>query len=116
MYSIDNAFFASKSHERQGQAEALRLQWGIPSDGTVFLFCAKLSSEKAPEILLRAFALLSDASAHLVFVGSGPMEAALKGLQNELGAKRIHWAGFVNQSELPALLPGRRRDGPAFPV
>ena len=102
IYSVDNASFASMRDERQRQAAALRLEWGVPSDGTVFLFCARLSSEKAPEMLLRALALLADPSAHLVFVGSGPAEPSLKELEEGLGLQHVHWAGFVNQSNLPA--------------
>jgi glycosyltransferase involved in cell wall biosynthesis len=101
-YSVDNGFFATKSQEQAEQAQALRAKWGVQADEAVFLYCAKLIPVKAPEVLLKAFALLAGPAAHLVFVGTGQMEASLKKLQQKLGVKNIHWEGFVNQSALPA--------------
>lgn len=102
LYSVDNVYFGSRSHEQKGQAKALRSKWGVPSDGTVFLYCGKLLSVKAPEILLRAFAILSAPSAQLVYVGTGSREASLKEVQRELRLERVHWEGFVKQSALPS--------------
>ena len=58
---------------------------------------------KAPDLLLKAFAeLVGDSRAHLVIVGNGPLELHLRKMQQALGLTRVHWAGFINQSELPA--------------
>jgi glycosyltransferase involved in cell wall biosynthesis len=100
--AVDNKFFASKCEAQTALAQSLRSKWGVPQDGAVFLYCAKLIPVKAPEVLLKAFALLAGPAAHLVFVGTGQMEASLKKLQQKLGVKNIHWEGFVNQSALPA--------------
>jgi len=102
VYAVDNDYFASASEKCAEKAKALRAAWGVPDDGTVFLYCAKFISVKAPEVLLKAFAALSEFRAHLVFVGSGEMEPGLQRLQRELAAERVHWEGFVNQSALPA--------------
>ena len=49
-YSVDNAYFSAMSGERKDQARVLRSKWGVPPDGTVFLYCAKLVSAKAPPL------------------------------------------------------------------
>ena len=67
-----------------------------------FLFCAKLTAVKAPELLLRAFASLGEGKSVLVFVGSGPLEEELRTMAYDLGVRRIHFGGFVNQSRLAA--------------
>jgi glycosyltransferase involved in cell wall biosynthesis len=100
--AVDNKFFASKCEAQTTLAQSLRSKWGVPQDGAVFLYCAKLIPVKAPEVLLKAFALLTEPTAHLVFVGAGQMEASLKKLQQKLGVENVHWEGFVNQSALPA--------------
>jgi glycosyltransferase involved in cell wall biosynthesis len=101
-YSVDNDFFSKKSNEQAEEAQALRARWAAAAHDTVFLYCAKLIPVKAPEILLRAFALLAEPKAHLVFVGAGQMEDSLKKLQQELCVSNVCWEGFVNQSALPA--------------
>jgi glycosyltransferase involved in cell wall biosynthesis len=101
LFAVDNDFFVAGGEEHTEQTRCLRSKWGVPVDGTVFLYCAKLISVKAPDVLLRAFSLLADPKAHLIFVGSGQMEAPLKELQRELGIARVHWEGFMNQSALP---------------
>ncbi len=102
LYSVDNEFFRIESERQAEQALTLRRRWAAPEGETVFLFCAKLIPAKAPELLLKAFALLDYPKAHLVFVGSGGLEPMLRNLQSELGLARVHWEGFVNQSALPA--------------
>jgi glycosyltransferase involved in cell wall biosynthesis len=57
---------------------------------------------KAPEVLLKAFAMIAEPKAHLVFVGAGPLETTLQKLQRDLSVTNVHWEGFVNQSALPA--------------
>jgi len=44
-------------------------------------------------------AVLQTHSTHLVIAGSGPLEFALK--EQARGSNRIHFLGFVNQSEMP---------------
>ena len=102
LFAVDNAFFASKSNEQGEKTRILRAGWGVPEDGTVILYCAKLIPVKGPEVLFRAFAMLGQPKAHLVVVGTGALEASLKSLQRELSVERVHWEGFVNQSALPA--------------
>ena len=102
LYAVDNDFFQSQATQQADRTLKLRRKWDAKSDDVVYLFCAKLISVKAPEALLDAFSLLGEPKARLVFVGTGALEGALKGRQEQLHVPHIYWEGFVNQSELPA--------------
>jgi len=99
--SVDNAFFANESPEREEQKQAIRSQLGL--DGKfVFLFAGKLEPLKQPLELAKSFSLLPQEileECHLVFVGSGILEASLK--TTFMGEDHIHFVGFQNQSQMP---------------
>jgi glycosyltransferase involved in cell wall biosynthesis len=101
LYAVDNDRFSRKARESEAAAQALRARWTASADAPVFLFAAKLTPVKAPDLLLRAFKALDFEGARLVFVGSGPMEEALRRLARSLRVEGVHWEGFVNQMELP---------------
>jgi glycosyltransferase involved in cell wall biosynthesis len=87
---IDNDWFAARA---QVDRAKLRTSWGAAEEDFVTLFVGKFEPKKRPMDLLRT------TGDHLrVFVGSG-------GLGEELRAaatSKTHFAGFKNQSELPA--------------
>jgi exopolysaccharide biosynthesis WecB/TagA/CpsF family protein len=68
------------------------------ADGTrrVFVFVGRLTAQKDPETLLRAFSLLRQrSSAHLILVGEGELTASLVRVAAESGvADYVHFAGF----------------------
>ncbi len=99
-YSVDNDWWIEKSD--QVNRAAVRARWGVPEDAAVILFCAKLQPWKRPQDVLRAFAKVAGGSAHLVFAGDGALRPALESEAQSLGiAGRVHFFGFVNQSDLP---------------
>lgn len=102
LFAVDNDFFFRKCVEQDTIVTALRASWNATEEDVVFLYSAKLIPAKSPEILLKAFALLAEPRARLVFVGSGQLESSLKELQKDLKLDRVHWEGFVNQTKLPA--------------
>ena len=68
------------------------------------LYCGKLQRWKRPLDLLKAFALARVPEGHLLFAGDGPLRAELEAKARDLGvADRIHFLGFVNQSQLPGV-------------
>ena len=81
------------------QAEEKQRELGIAPDATVFLFVGKLEPKKQPEMLGRAFIRLKSANAHLIYIGSGAMEEALKSEFN--ASSNIHFVGFQNQQSMP---------------
>jgi glycosyltransferase involved in cell wall biosynthesis len=75
-HAIDNERF---SKDKYIEASSLRAKLSIASDETVILFTGKLECKKNPEILLEAFINLDLKDTHLLFVGNGELENALKG-------------------------------------
>lgn len=68
----------------------------LPQDAQVVGFIGRLVGQKAPEVLLRAFARTADLipNAYLAMVGSGPLDTELRDLTGSLGiAKRVRWLG-----------------------
>lgn len=104
---VDNAYFASSAWEaeEEGQPAALRDELGIPKDAFVFAFVGKLIPKKRPADLVQACLALfrspEGADVHALFVGDGPLRHSLELLPRP-HADRIHFAGFCNQSRLPA--------------
>ncbi len=106
-YAVDNQFFQSRCAEARPQRETLRLSLGLQAGRPVILFTAKLTTVKAPEQLLAAFARLNerlagDAKPYLLFVGDGPERGRLAEAAQPCG-DAVRFLGFRNQSELPAL-------------
>jgi glycosyltransferase involved in cell wall biosynthesis len=83
-----------------------RSDWNIP-EGELLLYLGRLSPEKNLNLLLDAFRLVSDArpNAHLVLIGKGPSEDALKQLTRELNlTNRVHFVGSAPHEQTPGCL------------
>ena len=89
------------------EAAALRRKFGIPPGATVCIYVGRLSPEKGLPPLLRGFAVAAGSvpEARLILLGDGAMRAELESLSASLGIQsRIHFAGRVDGSEVPAWL------------
>ena len=77
-----------------GAGPELRSVLGIPPDAFVVGWLGRMTEIKRADVLLRAFAAISDQS-HLLLAGDGPLRPSLEGLARELGVgSRVHFAGF----------------------
>ena len=74
-HAVDNEFFMADDERRKKEALDIRRELGIDAEATVFLFAGKLEAKKQPIELAEAFASLNS-QAHLIYVGSGALEAA----------------------------------------
>ena len=72
-HSIDTQRFADKDGTHTARAQELRRQLDIEPGARTLVFAAKFIPEKDVLLLLNAFLSL-DSEAHLVLVGSGPLE------------------------------------------
>ncbi len=98
-YVVDNQFF---ERPESGSRLRLRRSWGVPDDAPVALCVAKLVSWKRPQDLLKAAARVE--GLHVVLAGSGGLRAELEALAGEEDlCSRVHFLGFVNQGQLPAI-------------
>jgi glycosyltransferase involved in cell wall biosynthesis len=103
-YFVDNDFFAKRSAQRSTPSSGVRSKWGIPEAVCCFLFAGKLVSKKRPQDLLAALERIHRESpnrVHLLIVGTGPLESELR-TQVEAGRLPVTFAGFLNQTEIPA--------------
>jgi glycosyltransferase involved in cell wall biosynthesis len=99
---VDNDWWTTRAAEVD-RAD-VRRAWSIPADAPVVLFCAKLQPWKRPSDLLGAFALANVPDSHLVFAGDGALAEDLEQSATTLGIRdRVHFLGFQNQSQLPAV-------------
>ena len=102
---VDGHRFASgaRAARDSGQALALREAWGAGTGDVVFLFAGKLIGIKRAGDFIAAVTRVhrNDPRVRGVIVGSGPDEPALRALVATESAP-IHFAGFRNQSEMPA--------------
>jgi glycosyltransferase involved in cell wall biosynthesis len=98
---IDVAAFAA-TPERRARAEALRAGWGIPAGAPVLGVVAALRPEKGHADLISVLGAAPPPlrDCHLVLVGAGPEEFALKALA---ARTRIHFLGV--RSDVADILP-----------
>jgi glycosyltransferase involved in cell wall biosynthesis len=98
---VDNERFGRSADASAPSRDVHRRQWGATPEDVVFLFAGKLIAKKRPLDLIRAVAQSGDPRALAVFVGDGELRGECAREADRLGV-RAHFAGFRNQSELPA--------------
>ena len=100
-WAIDNERFAAGSRMTPDERDAMRHRLGIRPDQMAIVFSAKMLPRKDPMTLLRAVdAMRNRSSAAVIFLGHGELREELERFARERGIT-AHFAGFVNQSELP---------------
>jgi 1,2-diacylglycerol 3-alpha-glucosyltransferase len=83
---------------------ALREQWGLPQDRTVFLYVGRLDWEKRPEVLLNAIARLASDQAYLVLAGTGAAERELRAVAKRLQlGEQVRFLGDINHERVSSL-------------
>jgi glycosyltransferase involved in cell wall biosynthesis len=96
-HAIDNQRFA----ECKNDSSLIREEIGIPIDDIIILFAGKLEPKKNPTLLLRAFIELNLTNVHLLFVGNGVLENALKKQAEVVNGRKVHFIDFQNQTRMP---------------
>ena len=98
---IDAAMFAFDGADRV----RVRAMLGIPADGKVVMFAARLQREKGVQTVIDAFALAakSDPMLRLIIAGAGTQEVEFRERAKDLGA-RCRFVGSVPRGDLPAYL------------
>jgi glycosyltransferase involved in cell wall biosynthesis len=98
---IDEVSFLSRAEGFQAERDAIRADWNLPSDATVFLFAGKFIAKKNPVDFLRALEIALRGGGRIVgiMVGDGPLRAVCESLVSEAGLP-VTFCGFLNQSEI----------------
>ena len=101
-WAVDNDRFREASRFEPGERERMRESLGIRPEQIVFVFSAKLVERKDPMTLLRAYEMLHGRDrAAVLFLGDGVLREPLETYARENDLSGAHFAGFVNQRELP---------------
>jgi glycosyltransferase involved in cell wall biosynthesis len=102
-YCVDNAYFAAEAARLRPRRDELRARFGVTDDRPVVLFVGRMIEKKRPLLLLDAFARIRrERACALVIAGDGPLRAAAESAVAARAIPDVHFAGFLNQSELPA--------------
>jgi glycosyltransferase involved in cell wall biosynthesis len=107
-YAVDNEFFRTTAEQARPHRQRLRAELGLHPGRAVILFASKMQPHKRAGDLLEAYARMAsggatEPAACLVFAGDGQQRAQLERRALSLKPDSIHFIGFRNQSELPAL-------------
>ncbi len=100
-HAIDNLRFNA---DLTLEAAELRSSLKLKQNDILILFAGKFEPVKNVALLLSAFIDLNSPDAHLLLVGNGINEQALKTQANECSvADKIHFLDFKNQTYMPVL-------------
>jgi glycosyltransferase involved in cell wall biosynthesis len=92
VHTVSNAWAGDAPFERKRARQEL----GIDEGERLIGWVGRLSSEKAPESLLRALPLLEDEAVAVGFIGDGPLQPQLETRAVELGiGSRVRWFGRI---------------------
>jgi len=83
-----------------------RRRLGLPDGAPVVGFVGRLAQQKAPEVLMQAFAAVKSAlpDARLVYVGEGPLRSELETMAADTGLEHcVHLLG--ERADVPQILP-----------
>jgi glycosyltransferase involved in cell wall biosynthesis len=105
-FTVDNARFRADSMLTDEARAALRASWGCHDDRPVMLFASKFMARKQPRLTMDAALQLvcEGVKLHLVMAGSGELDRELREFAAAHPELPVHFTGFVNQAEMPALL------------
>lgn len=108
--AINNAIDIEEAVKEQLDRSEARKALGLPDKAVIIGAAGRLVSVKAHDVLIRAFAQLSDSHpvVHLAIMGEGKKRPELEALISDVGVRdRVHLLGFV---------PGAKRYMRAFDV
>jgi glycosyltransferase involved in cell wall biosynthesis len=100
---VDNSRFARAAEAARAERAALRARFGVPAGAVCALFAGKLQPVKEVGLLITALerARTRAGDLHLLVAGDGSERAALERQARERSLP-VSFAGFLNQTELPA--------------
>ncbi len=102
-HCVDNRFFQEAGAALAERRDDVRRSFGIEDDAPVFVFCGKFVEHKQPVELVEAFdRVRREHPCWLLLVGDGELRPVLEELVAGRGTPGVRFAGFLNQTEIPA--------------
>lgn len=107
-YAVDNDYFQSRAEAAHPHQSELRASLGLDAKSPIILFASKLETRKKCSDLVSAFEqasaiLPANRKPYLLIVGDGIERKNLEAQVASSNLDRVHFLGFRNQTELPAL-------------
>jgi glycosyltransferase involved in cell wall biosynthesis len=101
-YTVDNDGLQQERRRLTESKSELRAEFQIaPDAGPVVVSTMRLVPKKQPLFLLEAFKRArQQARCVLLIAGSGPLEGEMRGFVRDEGIPDVHFAGFLNRSEV----------------
>ncbi len=99
-FSWESKDFLRDADRLRSQRTQIRTELGISQESSVVLYCGRLSPEKAPLHLLKAYELVRTAHKVLLFVGDGGLKRELENYATERQIPSVHFLGFKNRTEV----------------
>lgn len=98
---IDETRFVTMNARLQAARNAIRTEWGLPSEATVFLFAGKFIALKNPMLFLRSLksAFGEERLIAGLMVGDGALRQECQLFARDAGLPTV-FTGFLNQSRL----------------
>lgn len=100
-HAIDNKRFENLTEVQSAFIAHTRASLGIGTDCITVIYCGKLLVKKNPLLLTAAVKKIYNKKLHLIIVGNGVLEAAIK--KGIAGFDNIHLLPFQNQAMMPAI-------------
>lgn len=100
-FIVDNEFFADQAEQLKNNIAGIKTAFGIDTEDSVILFCAKFIEKKQPLRLISAFCE-ADLGDHwtLLMVGDGALRPAAEALAAANPRNKIIFAGFLDQTKV----------------
>jgi glycosyltransferase involved in cell wall biosynthesis len=92
--------FRKAAFEAAPRRDEIRRRFGFAPSDFIVAFSGKLVPRKRPLDLVEAVRRVENPAVKALMIGSGPLEDEVR----ERGGDRVAITGFVNQSEIPAVL------------
>lgn len=99
-YAVDNDRFKAEYEKYRVQKTEIRKELGLPVDKRIILTSGKYIYKKRPMDLLKAFQLLNNDNAALVFLGDGELRTEMENYIKENNLEQVYLTGFKNQTEV----------------
>lgn len=97
-HAVDVGFWTSDDENRFKAAHLWRDELSIPNSARLVGFAGKVEPIKQVDLIIRS-TLSSGPNHHVVIAGAGPLDAEFR--EQFAGEHRVHFLGFVNQSQMP---------------
>ncbi|WP_339067887.1 glycosyltransferase [Teredinibacter turnerae] len=99
--AVDNDYFLAQRSKKEHLRSSFRRGLGVMPSSYCYIYVGQLISRKrVVETVEYVAAQAKEKSCHLLVVGSGPLEDAMRAKANDIGLRNITFCGYASQERL----------------